>query len=80
MSKEKTITFDESAKRDILELFGKTTDDEGYVIEKDDPSTRVLTPDGEEIHIDKFAGITKGSLAFVRSDLMSLMYLSDKMG
>lgn len=80
MSKDKSITFDEAAKEDILELFGKTKDAEGYIVEKDDPTTRVLTPDGEEIHIDKFAGIAKGSLAFMRSDLMSLMYLSDKTG
>ena len=78
MSKDKTITFNNSIKLDILDLFGKTTDAENYIVEKNNPASRVLTPDGDEIKIDKFAGITNGSLAFIRSDLLSLMYLSDK--
>ena len=72
------ITFDESARRDILELFNKDVDSEGYIIERDVPTQRVLSLDGEEVHIDKFAAITKGSEAFVASDLISLMHLADR--
>ena len=74
----KLITFNKLAKRDILELFDKTIDSEGYIVEKENPTQRVLSLDGEEIHIDKFAAITKGSEAFVASDLISLIHLSSK--
>ena len=75
----KTIIIDESAKQDIIEMFGKTVDADGYIVEKDNPKQKILSPDGDEVKIDKFAGITKGSVAFIPSDLNSLMNLSDKM-
>ena len=75
----KTIIVDDSAKIDILEMFGKAIDSDGYIVEKSDPSQKVLSPEGDEMTLEKFAGITKGSLAFVRSDVVSLMNLSDRM-
>lgn len=74
------ITFDENSKEEILSCFGKTVDQEGYIIETDDPTMRVITPDGEEITVEEFAGIRKGSEIFIKSDLPSLIKLIDKLG
>ncbi len=76
---ENVITFEESAKRGILSFFDKSIDDEGFVVEKDDPSQRVITPEGDEITLEEFAGLKKGSEIFIKSDLISLMNLSDKL-
>lgn len=72
------LTFDEESKKDVLELFGKTIDEEGYIVEMDNLAQKVLTPKGEEIHIDEWAGIVKGSEAFVKSDTFSLMEIAKK--
>lgn len=74
-----SITFDKSAKDFVLETFNKSTDDEGYIVEKDSPNQRVLTPDGEEIKKEEFAGIKKGSEKYIKSDLVSLIKLSDEL-
>jgi hypothetical protein len=71
------ITFEASAKREILSFFDKSTDEEDYIIEDADPTQRVLTPSGEELTIDEFAGIKKGSEIFIKSDLPSLIELLD---
>lgn len=73
------LTFDEESKEDLLELFGKTIDEEGYIVEKDNINQRVLTPKGEEISIEEWAGIVKGSESFVKSDIFSLMEIAKKM-
>ena len=73
------ITFGELAREDILELYGKSTDKEGYIVEKDNPSQRVLTPDGEEIHVKEWGGIRKGSEAFIKNDTFSLIELAKKL-
>ncbi len=75
---EKSILFDKSAKKELLSFFGKIEGTEGYVVEKDNPTQRVLSPDGEEVKIEKFAAIIKGSEAFIESDLISLLRLADK--
>lgn len=73
------ITFSETAKSDILALYHKCLDDEGFIVEEDNPKQRVLTPKGEEIHIDEWAGVTKGSEAFVKRDIFSLIELAKKL-
>jgi hypothetical protein len=71
------ITFDAEFKEKILEAFGKTTDQEGYVVEKNNSAQRILTPDGEPLLSKDFVGIRKGSLVFIKSDINSLIDLSD---
>ncbi len=71
------ITFEASAKEDILSFFDKSVDDEGLIVEKDNPTQRVITLEGEEISLKEFAGIKRGSEIFIKSDLISLMNLSD---
>lgn len=72
-----TITFEESAKETILSFFDKTVDDEGFIVEKD-TGQRVMTPDGDEIMLEEFAGIGKGGI-FIKSDLPSLINSLDKL-
>ncbi len=73
------ISFDDSAKRDILDLYGKSVDDEGFIVEKDDPKQKVLTPKGEELLFDDWAGVCKGSEAFIKSDTFSLIELAKRL-
>jgi hypothetical protein len=70
------LTFDESMKKEILSIFGKTVDNDGLIVEKDNPSQKVLSEDGQEVNIKEFGGIKKGSEIFIKNDLISLMRLS----
>jgi len=72
------ITFENSAKDVILSFFDKTVDKEGFIVEKEDMTQRAITPDGEEITLEEFAGIRKGSEIFIKSDLPSIIDLVDK--
>ncbi len=72
------LTFNKDVKEDILELFGKTIDSEGFIVEKENINQRVLTPKGEEIRLEEWAGIIQGSEAFVKSDTFSLMEIAKK--
>lgn len=64
------ITFGSSASETVLEQFGKTVDDEGYIIDEE-TGERVTTRKGEEIKIGEFGGIGKGSQIFVKKDFNS---------
>ena len=70
------LTFDESMKKEVLSIFNKTLDGEGFIVEKDNPAQRVLSEDGQEVNIKEFGGIKKGSEIFIKNDLISLMRLS----
>lgn len=72
------IVFDDNAKKDILEMFGKQIKEDGAIIEKANPEQQVLTPGGEEITIDNFGGIKKGSEIFIKKDVVSLLRLLKK--
>lgn len=74
-----TITFDTSARTFILDTFEKTIDREGFLVEKDNPTQRVLALDGQEIQEDKFGGIRRGSEIYIKSDLSSLIELFDQL-
>jgi len=74
----KTITFDKSLSEEILAAFDKTVDEERLVVEKSNTKQKVLTPCGEEIFVDEFAGIVPGSEVFIKSDLISLMNFSKR--
>jgi hypothetical protein len=66
------ITFDESARDFVLNVFGKTTDN-GFVVEKSNHDQKVITPRGEEIKVCEFAGVRKGSTVFLKSNIVSLV-------
>ena len=66
------ITFDSSVRDFVLSAFGKTAH-EGFIVEGCHPQQKVLTPRGEEIPVQEFAGVRKGSKIFVKSDIVSLV-------
>ncbi|MCK5215722.1 MAG: hypothetical protein KAR05_10260 [Candidatus Omnitrophica bacterium] len=76
---QKVITFDEDLKLEVLRSFNKDVDIDGYIIEKDNPSQKILTPQGEPLELRDFAGIRKGSLIFIKSDINSLIELADEL-
>lgn len=73
------VSFSDDAKEDILALYGKKIDGEGFLVESENTQQRVLTKGGEEIHITEWAGIVKGSEEFIKSDTFSLMQLARKL-
>lgn len=76
--KKRVITFSRSAKNGILAAFNMQVNPETRcVVEKQDPSRNVLTPDGETVEFANFAGFKKGSLEVIKSDITSLIKLSD---
>ena len=72
-----TVAFDESLKKEILESFNKTVDEDGFIVEASDPTQKVLTPKGEDIRLTEFAGIKKGSENFIKGDLISLIEFAE---
>jgi hypothetical protein len=77
MYMKRIITFNKNAKTFILDSFNKAIDKEGYIVEKDNPSKRLIASDGEPLTLDDFVGIRKGSLVFYKSDINSLINLAD---
>ncbi len=70
------LTFDESAKLDILDFIDKSVDSEEFIVEKSNPSQRVLTFEGQEILKKEFGGVKRGSQVFIKDDIISLIRLS----
>lgn len=73
-----TITFAPAAKLYVLGLLGKAVDNEGFIIEKSSRK-RVITPDGDEVPLENFGGVHKGSMVFVKSDLVSIIQMADRL-
>ena len=64
----------------ILEALDKTTDKEGYIVEKSNTKERVLTFEGKELKKEDFGGIEKGSEVFIENNLVSLINLIKERG
>lgn len=79
MSLSKTITFSRSAEADVLSAFDKSVDKDGFIVESKNPMKRVLSPDGEPVKAQRLGAIKRGSLLFFKSDLPSLIELSDRL-
>lgn len=73
----KIITFDKATKAFILGTFDIAIDDEGFLVEKNNQSQPILA-DGEKVKVDDFAGIENGSIIVFKSDLPSLIEISDR--
>lgn len=78
MKTQSKLLFDSGCKDFILGIFDKTTDTEGFVVEKSNPKNRVLTPEGREITKEQLSIIAKGSQKFIAGDLTSLMKFSKR--
>ncbi len=73
----KLVTFDKAVKKQMLELLDKKADGDGFIIEKE-TGQRVLTPTGEEVSLENFAGMKKGSEIFIKSDIAALIDFAKK--
>lgn len=71
------LTFDTSAKRDVLSFFNKEINEDGLIVEASNEEP-VVGIDGSEVHEKEFAGIKKGSEIFLKTDLISMLKLADK--
>jgi hypothetical protein len=73
------IVYDHRLKKEVLGLFGKELNSNGYIIQKNTKELVLAKNDVLPIHIDNFAGIEKGSEVFIRSDITSLIeYVEEK--
>ncbi len=70
------ITFSSELKEEILNIFDKKVNEEGIIVEQENEEISVRTVEGNEISIDEFGGIKKGSEIFIKNDLVSLMNFS----
>jgi len=73
------IVFDDSSKDSVLDLFGKTVDSDGFIVEKENEAQRVLTKEGQEIMSEEWAGVMKSSEEFVKSDTLSLIEMAKRL-
>ena len=71
------ITFDSTAKEDILHFFAKEINDGGIIVETESKES-VIALDGSEVCSGEFAGIKSGSEIFLKKDLISMMKLSEE--
>ena len=62
------ITFGPSAAETVLEQFGKTLDEDNYIIDQESEKRVKSLYKGEEIHIDEFGGVVEGSTEFIKDD------------
>lgn len=75
------VTFDRSAAQEILETFGWTINDSGYIVKAEKPNLAVEANDGNVITIDEFAGVVSknGEPTPLRDDFVSLCNYVDEM-
>ena len=66
------LLFNSNSACYILEAFGKSINTEGIIIEKS-TGEPVLTPEGDELTLENFGGIKKGSEIFLKNDLLSII-------
>jgi hypothetical protein len=72
------ITFDDSAVEFVLDAFGNTVDEEGYIVKKD-TGKRVLTPEGNPLSPADLGGIAKGSEIYIEDNYVSVLeYVKSK--
>jgi hypothetical protein len=72
----KTIVFNNKSRDFVLALFDKSIDSDGYIIESK-TGARVLTPNGDEVKKEDFAGFNHGSEIVLTKDLPSLLRYAD---
>lgn len=66
------LLFDNSALGFVLEAFGNTVDEEGYIV-KEDTGERVKTRDGNPIRPEELGGIAKGSEVYIEDNYVSVL-------
>lgn len=76
MENKPKLLFTERSLHLILEAFGKSINEDGFII---DSTTKELieTPDGDTIKHTEFGGMKKGSEIFIKEDLHSIINLTE---
>lgn len=76
-----TCIFDshDKSRRLVLDAFGKTVAKNGIIAEAQNPNQPVLTPHGDEIALDEFGGVVRGSTVFLKSDIDSVIEAVDRL-
>lgn len=72
MLNKTAVLFDQNTVDFVLDVLDKTTDSQGFIVEKGSME-RVITPEGIEIRKSELGLVVKGSQKFIMSDLDSLM-------
>lgn len=70
------IIFSKSSLGFVLKALNKEVDSEGFLVEAEKRSQRVLTPDGEYIKPSEVGVIRPGSQIFIKKDIGSLVKLA----
>ena len=71
---EPKMLFNEQALPFILEIFGKTVNEDGFIADMN-TGEPIQTPEGDFLTKGKFGGIKKGSEIFLKDDLLTVMKL-----
>ena len=77
--KTNVVLFDKDSQERLLGVMGKSRDSQNFLVEKDNPSQRVLTKKGEEVKFNEFAGVKSGSEEFIKNDINSILDLADSL-
>lgn len=75
----RVITFDKSAKAFVLNVLGFATDKDGDLAEKSNPEQKIFGKNGLPVKAKQFAGVKKGSIVVLPSDLPSLIDLANQL-
>lgn len=73
---EPKMLFNEQALPFILEIFGKTVNEDGFITDMN-TGEPIQTPEGDFLTKAKFGGIKKGSEIFLKDDLLTVMKLAE---
>lgn len=73
--KKARLIFTPKALPFLLKAFGHSINDKGIII--DEMGEPAHTPEGEEISQDNFGGIKKGSILFLKKDLLTAIKLTE---
>ena len=69
------LTFTTGALPFLLKTFGLSMSQSGTIL--DTAGEAVLTPEGEEVTKDNFGGFKKGSIQFLKKDLLTAIKLTE---
>lgn len=69
------LTFTPGALSFLLNAFGHSLNENGAIL--DPAGDAVLTPEGEEITKENFGGFKKGSINFLKKDLLTAIKLTE---
>jgi hypothetical protein len=70
------ILFNKQAIPYILEIFDKTINDEGYIVDSNNGDP-ILDPEHQPILAKEFGGIKKGSEIFLKNDIVTIFNIAE---